>query len=651
MPIHLSPDHIASDTPMGARLQPGTAGATFRVWAPRAREIKLLWNFTKQSDGTWKHSKEGILSQTGNERWGGFVPRIKAGETYMFYVTGPENGTEGLKRDPYARDLTDDPMWPECFCLLDDPAAFTWHDDNWKPPMFHEMIIYQIHIGTWYIPNGRHHCTFPDVIERLPYLKSLGINALLILPVVEFPTIFSLGYNGVDYFSPETDYGIPQSDPELNNYLAAINNLLRQINPGSKSYSIADITGTANQFRMMVDMCHMHGIAVIPDVVYNHAGGGFGDRSIYYFDRLAQGDNNDSLYFTDAGHAGGLVFAYWNDNVTQFLIDNAVYYLKECHCDGLRYDQVSVIKNDGGEHGWKFCRHVTDTCHYVKPEAIHIAESWPVEQAIVTPTGEGGAGFDAAQNDGLRDAIRCAIGQAAAGSYAFIDMDRIARELASPNLKDSWRAMQCSENHDLVFQGRGWRIAKIADGNNSRSWYARSRSRIALGLTITAPGIPHIFMGQEILEDKQWSDEPGGFHQIWWDGLQQDKSMQDFLRFSSELISVRNRLPGLRGSGLNVFHVHNENRILAFHRWVSGIGNDVVVIASLNESTFWGYNIGMPISGYWHEAFNSDVYDNWINPMSAGNGGGIYATGSPMHNLPASARIIIPANGLLIFTR
>jgi 1,4-alpha-glucan branching enzyme len=294
---------------------------------------------------------------------------------------------------------------------------------------------------------------------------------------------------------------------------------------------------------------------------------------------------------------------------------------------------------------------VTGTCHYVKPEAIHIAESWPVEQAIVSPTAEGGAGFDATQNDGFRGAMRDAISQAAMGAGAFVDMDRLARELASPILKESWRALQCSENHDLVKQGRDQRIAKIADSSDSRSWYARSRSRIAFGLTVTAPGIPHIFMGQEILEDKQWSDDPDGPYRIWWEGLATDKAMSDFLRFSSELIALRRRLPGLCGSGLNVFHAHNDNRIIAFHRWVPGEGQDVVIVASLNESTFGEYDLGMPITGYWQEAFNSDVYDNWMNPNPAGNGGGIQASGGPMHNLPASARITIPANGLLIFTR
>lgn len=127
--------------------------------------------------------------------------------------------------------------------------------------------------------------------------------------------------------------------------------------------------------------------------------------------------------------------------------------------------------------------------------------------------------------------------------------------------------------------------------------------------------------------------------------------MTDFLRFSQELLAVRHRLKGLRGGGLNAFHVHQDNRVLAFHRWVPGEGQDAVVVASLNESTHFHYELGFPGSGTWKEDFNSDVYDNWVNPRMAGNGGGIEANGRGMHGLPFSARLTIPANGLLIFAR
>ncbi len=645
-------DHIDGRTLMGGNLLATGKGATFRVWAPAAREVKIFWEYSRTAEGNWTNNQSADLLRTGGGFWACFVPGLMAGEKYMYYVVGPEGGTEGLKRDPYARDLTDDPMWPECQCLLIDPGAFPWHDREFRPPPFHELVIYQFHIGVWYIPAGRNNGTFLDVIEKLPYLKSLGINAIQPLPIVEFPGMFSLGYNGVDYYSPETDYGVRNNDPDLPTYLVSINQKLQSINPDFTPYRLEDIQTPANQLKIMVDMCHIYGIAVLFDVVYNHAGGDFGEKSIYFFDREPYGNQNDSLYFTDHGWAGGLVFAYWKDQVKQFLIDNARFYLTEYHCDGFRYDEVSVIKNEGGEHGWLFCKYITDTCHFLKPEAIHIAECWPVEQAIVSPTDRNGAGFDATLNDGLREALRSAIGQAAQGASAFVDMERLGREIASPVLNDKWRAVQCAENHDIVRTDRGARIPRIADSTDSHSWYARSRSRVAMGLVLTAAGIPHLFMGQEFLEDKQWSDQPHSPYQVWWDGLVQGvRPMVDFLHFTQDMIGVRNRLRGLKGSGINVFHVHNGNRVLAFHRWLAGEGHDVVVVVSLKESTFFNYQLGFPLNGFWREEINSDVYDNWVNPLVAGNGGGIVARGGGMHGLPFSAPITIPANSILVFAR
>ena len=161
-----------------------------------------------------------------------------------------------------------------------------------------------------------------------------------------------------------------------------------------------------------------------------------------------------------------------------------------------------------------------------------------------------------------------------------------------------------------------------------------------------------LFMGQEFLEEKYWADNPADLgHSLWWDGLTHDKAMSDHLRFTRELLAVRKQQPALRGELINVFHVHNDNRVLAFHRWLEGAGRDVVVVVSLNESTFGCYRLGFPQRGWWREAFNSDVYDNWVNPQVAGNGFGVHADETSFHGLPASATLVIPANSVLIFAR
>jgi 1,4-alpha-glucan branching enzyme len=129
--------------------------------------------------------------------------------------------------------------------------------------------------------------------------------------------------------------------------------------------------------------------------------------------------------------------------------------------------------------------------------------------------------------------------------------------------------------------------------------------------------------------------------------------MSDFHRFTRDLIWLRHSHAALRSEPVNAFHVDEFNRVLAFHRWVEGVGRDVVVVVSLREETFHdhGYALGFPLPGHWHEVFNSDVYDHFFNLRVQGNPGGISAAGPPMHGLPHSAGVTIPANSVVVLAR
>ena len=623
---------------MGATLVPG--GAVFRLWGPRAKDVFVSGDFNG-----WTQDDACRLSAIGDGQWAGFVPNLADGDEFLFYIDGV--GSSGYKRDPRARLLTAQPSFPQSNCVLRDPSQFPWHDAGFRLPEFSDLIIYQLHVGAFSPAPGSPHGKFLDVIEKLPYLAALGVNAIEPLPVVEYPTTYSLGYNGTDYYSPENDYGC-SDDVSLTRYLTSINALLAA--RGLAPYPSIDVLRSAdNQLRAMVDLCHVFGIAVIFDVVYNHAGGGFDGNSMWFLDRMPEADKNDSLYFTDHDWAGGQVFAYWNNDVQQFLIDNAKSFYAEYHVDGFRYDEVSVMDRNGG---WGTCQAITGTLRFIKPAAIQIAEYWPVNSAVTSPSSLGGAGFDATWHDGLRNAVRSVLGQSSAGASAWLDMDSVANAISNPGLQNRWRALQCVENHDIVREGREPRIPLLADSSDPRSWYARSRSRVATGLLLTSPGIPMLFMGEEFLESKPWNDTPSPGNQISWSDLDGgNKTLADFLRCTSDLIALRRRLPGLRGEGLHVFHVHNDNRVIAFQRWVEGEGHDVVIVATFSESTHYNYQVGFPSDGKWFEVFNSDVYDNWVNPIVAGNGGAVWASSPGMHGLPASAALTIPANGLVVLAR
>jgi len=631
---------------MGANLYHD--GATFRVWAPRARSVHVVGRFGNADD--WRPNDGNRLVLDENGYWAGYVQGVRDGDPYKFYVVG--EARESYKRDPYARELGSTPAYPHSDCIVRDPASYMWRAGDWQRPAFNDLVIYQLHIGTFSPGLGGHKVgCFLDLLERLDYLENLGVNAIQLLPVVEFSSPRSLGYDGSDLFSPEMDYTL--EGDAVDPYLAQVNNMFAQ--HGKPGMSKEALAVPINQLKVLVDLCHLNGIALLMDVVYNHAGHQIisQEESIWFFDCAHGPDANQSLYFTDRTHIGP-VFAVWKQEVRQFLIDNADFFLSEYRIDGLRYDHVSVILSENGESGWRFCCDCTSTLRNRHPGAPDIAEHWPVGGAIVRPVDQGGAGFDAIWSDALRESLRSAVASAAAGGAAGVNMGRIADTLWIPALSEKWRAVQYIESHDEVYRDRAPRIARLADGSNPRSWYARSRARFATGLLLMAPGIPMLFMGQEFLEDKPWSDDPGMDERflLYWAGLDgRDRHMTDFLRFVSDAIRLRRSRPGLRGEGLRIISVDEGNRVLAFQRWVEGVGQDVVVVASLNESSLYGYRLGMPDSGTWAEALNSDFYDQFPNAETRGNGGLVRGIDVPMHGLAASAEMTIPPNGVLVFVR
>jgi len=657
----ISQANISPTTSMGANLVSG-GGATFRAWAPLATAVYI--NGTFGGGRRIGQTDDLLLAKDANGYWTGFVDAAREGDPYRFWVVGP--GSSGYKRDPYARELATDAPFPNCSCLIRSDTAYPWHDSAFVTPNFSNMIVYQLHIGTYAPGAPRAASTFLDLIAKLPYLVALGINVLQPLPVDEVETDPSMGYDGADYFSPDFPYVVTDR-AVLSAHLATLNGLLAA--KGFPPLGLQDIAPGPAQLKALVDLCHVHGIAVVFDVVYNHAGGFTvdgkqpDDECLYYWDRAKNvGNNNDSLYFTDQDRGtGGLSFALWKNDVRQFLINNARSYIGEFHADGFRYDEISDLLSMNRDSGWNFCCDLTSTLRYVKPRLLQNAEFWPGEVGdypkpaplIVRPTAEGGAGFDVLQHDGLRSAVRNAVQAASFGQSAAVNFDAIASNLYPQGFAHAWQAVPCVENHDIVKVGTDLRIPALADGSNHRSWYARSRSRFATGLLLTAPGIPQLFMGQEFLEDKQWSCDPNAPNLIWWSGLNAgtDPAMVNHLRFTQDLIRLRWNYPALRGENVHPFHVHDQNRVIAFHRWLEGTGQDVILVATLAENTWFDYGIGFPFPGPWAEIFNSDVYDNWVNPSVAGNGGGISASAPPLHGFPASANIVIPANGFVAFAR
>jgi 1,4-alpha-glucan branching enzyme len=645
--------HITASTPMGATLIP--EGATFRVWAQHALEVHLA---VDPDDDFTPSEATALAHDAATGHWTGFAARLGDGTRYLFYVVG--SGSSGFKRDPWAREIGG--SYPEFVCVARAVDAYPWHDQAYRTPDFADLVVYQFHVGVWSARDTAGQDLRPgrvakllDALDRAPYLAALGVNAVQPLPLVEFRTGTSLGYNGTDIFSPEADYCVDPAD--LAPYLTRVNALLAQ--KGQPALSTAQLTGHVNQLKAFVDVLHLYGIAVIMDVVYNHAGDGSGsldDQGLDWFDRPAGHGPDDNAYF-GTGEWIGKVFKYPAPEVASFLIRNALLFLVDYHADGLRFDEVRVIGWNGGR---RFLQDLTRTLRWTAPRAVLIAEFWDEPRASALWAPPDGLGFDVEYGDRLRDSVRAVLAEAAAGAAAAVDLARLGDALTLPwGVPAAWQVYNYLENHDLELDqdGEGHRtprIARLAGGNQSRSWYARSRSRVATGLLLTAPGIPALFMGQEFLEDKLWTDDVGqADHLIWWAGAEGvDPVMVDFLRCTTDLVALRRAQPGLRSSGLNVFHVNPDDRVLAFHRWVPQAGHDVLVVASLREQPFefGSYQLGFPRSGRWTEALNTDAYESTGQPWVQTNAAGVLADGPPLHGLPYSAGITIPANGLIVLT-
>lgn len=363
LPLPSDPDNV----PMGANVVANGGGATFRCWAPRARTVAVHGDFNGWPTAT-PFAPTAQLTRRG-DHWIGFAPGAKDGDAYKFFVEGA--GTTGYKRDPWARELTRNGS----NCILRDPGRYRWHDQGFRPPAFGDLILYQLHVGVYHGPNRSSRVAkFLDLLRKLDYLRALGVNAVQLLPIAEWRNMRSLGYEGIDIFSPEMDYTLPADELEPD-YLGLVNGL--RARHGIPPLTAADLAPQSHQLKAVVELFHLNGIAVLLDLVYNHAGSPIkGDpESLWFFDRAAGTADLDSLYFSEKDWAGPM-WAVYKPEVKQFLIDNAVFWLREYHADGFRYDETSAIVANYQDSGRVFCRHLSETVRATKPEAIQIGEFW-----------------------------------------------------------------------------------------------------------------------------------------------------------------------------------------------------------------------------------------------------------------------------------
>lgn len=541
---------------------PYKGGCRFAVWAPHAEEVFVV--------GTFNDWNETAHKMCGNPDgvWVIDVPEVKPGDEYRYRIlTG---GREYLRIDPYARRVTNSVG----NTIIKAPHRSVRSKHGMIPPL-NEMVIYELHIGTFGKKERRPGPgTLEGAIDRLSYLRELGINVVEVMPLAEFAGGYSWGYNPSQIFAVESDYGTPRT------------------------------------FREFVDEAHRLGIAVIVDVVYNHFGPS--DLDLWQFDGWSENDKG-GIYFYNDWRArtpwGETRPDYGRKEVREYIRDNALMWLDEFGVDGLRWDMTAFIRNVQGRNddpesdladGWSLMQWVNEEIRKFRPDAVTIAEDLQNNSFLTKAQKDGGAGFSAQWSANFVHPIRAALIGAEDKSR---NIDSVRDAILQRYYLNAFERIIYTESHDEVANGKA-RVPEEVDPGKASSWAAKKKSALGAALVFTGPGIPMIFQGQEFLEDDWFRDQDP----IDWS--KKDR-FSGILQLYRDLIFLRlncgGQTKGLTGQGVDVYHVNNTDKIIAYHRWEAGGPRDsVVVVANFSAHPVEEYTIGLPATGEWVVRFNSD---------------------------------------------
>ena len=542
---------------LGATPHPG--GTTFCVWAPNATAagVRLL-------------TAGSTVAMTGHPGgyWAADVPGVAAGERYQYDIRA--GGTAlGPRVDPYAREL--DVVGQDRWAVVYDEAAFDWGSHAGRSPGWSELVIYEMHIGTFNERPGQEVGTFADARARLPYLAGIGVNAVELLPPSQFDGELSWGYNPTDPFAVESFYGGPDA------------------------------------LKAFVRGAHELGIAVIIDVVYNHLG--TTDNDLWAFDGPTPPPGGIWFYPDWRQQTGwGARPDYGRPEVRRYLVDNALMWLEEQRADGLRFDATAWIRSVDGSatagqslpDGWLLLQTINGEVDRRQPWKIRIAEDMRGDAAITSPAGSGGAGFNAQWDPDFVRQVRDVVRQPRDEDRS---MGAIRDALGRRYGADAFARVVFTESHDADANG-GTRVPAEIDPAAPDSVFAKKRSILGAVLVFTAPGIPMIFQGQEILET-HWFD--AGFP-VDWANAQRHPGILALYR---DLVRLRRdwwaTSRGLRGQGLQVHHVNDADKLVAYHRWdAGGPGDDTLVLLNFSNRAFASYTVGFPRPGTWRVRLNTD---------------------------------------------
>ena len=432
------------DLEFGAQVLPGQ-GVRFRVWAPRARTLDV----TVVSPS----SRVVGLERGDGDVFEAIVPGIAPGADYFYLIDGDRE-----RPDPVSRWQPHGVHGPS---RVVDPAAHAWTDPAWKGIPLEGYILYELHVGTFTVEG-----TFEAVIPTLADLRQLGVTAVEIMPVAEFPGERNWGYDGVHLYAPQSSYGGPSG------------------------------------LRRLIDACHHEGLAVVLDVVYNHLGpeGNYLSEYAPYFSGRYRTPWGEAVNFDGAD----------SDGVRRFFVDNALYWVTEYHVDALRLDAVHSMFDFSAQHILEeIAAAVHERAAWLGRSVWVIAESDLNDPRVISPVEVGGFGIDAQWSDDFHHSLHVLLTGNKRGYLAdFGRMDDLRKALTqgfvydgnrstyrrrrhggSSAARPGWQFVICTQNHDQVANGAwGDRLSVLTSSDSQK---------LAAAVLVCAPNLPMLFMGQE----------------------------------------------------------------------------------------------------------------------------------------------------------
>jgi 1,4-alpha-glucan branching enzyme len=595
----------------------GVRGVHFGVWAPNARRVSVVGDFN-----FWDGRVHPMRYRGASGIWEIFIPGLGEGEVYKFEILSSAANALGLKTDPYGFAGE---MRPNNASVVRTIDGYKWKDTAWMESrslrdwLHSPMTIYELHAGSWRRKpeEGNRWLTYRELAdELLPYVKRMGFTHIELLPIMEHPLDASWGYQTVGYFAVTSRFGSP-----------------------------AD-------FMYFVDRCHQQELGVILDWTPAHFPrdahglGLFDGTHLYEHADPRRGAHPDW---------GTLVFNYGRNEVQNFLVSNALFWLDKYHLDGLRVDAVaSMLYLDysrkpgewipnafGGRENLEaiaFLKHLNEVLHSRHPGALMIAEestSWP---AVSRPTYVGGLGFDLKWNMGwMNDTLR------------YFALDPLFRQHHHNELTFSM-IYAFQENfvlplsHDEVVHGKRTLLEKMPGDD----WQKFANLRLLFGYMYAHPGKKLLFMGSELAERNEFWEEGS----VDW-SLEESPSHRGVQRLLADL----NRLHTTERPFFEVdfewagFEWIDANdaaaSILSFIRRARNPEDYVVVVCNFTPVLRLDFRIGVPGPGFYREILNTDSVH--YEGSDAGNAGGVRAEPIPWNDRPWSIKLKVPPLAAVYF--